>query len=124
MPYVWHILADEDLDGPIVAHLRADGHLVEWVDEIAKGASDQLILTLAISKHVPLFTANLDYGRYIFRDALPAPSEGVIQHRLGTLPMARRIQLISSFFRQTDPTSIAGRFVTIDEHKVRARHLR
>jgi hypothetical protein len=41
------LLADESVDGPVVARLRTDGHLVAWVAVDAPGAPDDTGLARA-----------------------------------------------------------------------------
>ena len=42
-----NLLADEDVDGPIVAHLRRDGHAVLYIAEMEPGIADEEILRKA-----------------------------------------------------------------------------
>lgn len=62
------IIADEDVEYPIIERLRQDGHLVEAIAEGSSGALDLPILAHATQENVLLLTADLDFGGYIYRD--------------------------------------------------------
>lgn len=57
------ILADEDIDKPIIAKLRAVGIDVESVAEKIKGTSDSEVLDYARKKNRVLVTFDKDYLR-------------------------------------------------------------
>jgi hypothetical protein len=44
------LVADESVDGPIVARLRADGHDVVYIAELSPGMSDDDVLLEASSR--------------------------------------------------------------------------
>ena len=53
------LVADEGVDGPIVARLREDGHEVDYVAEMDPGISDDRVLSHANERQLLLiFTAN------------------------------------------------------------------
>ena len=109
------LLADECVARDIIERLRTDGHDVEWIEESAKSAKDILVLNRAVSQHVLLLTEDLDFGRYIFGGAHTPPTEGVVQYRLGHLPLSRRVEVIAQFFQQYGPADLVGKFVAIDD---------
>lgn len=65
------ILADEDVERPVVERLRTDGHTVIAVSVESSGETDLPILARAVSENL-LLTADLDFGEYIVRDQQPA----------------------------------------------------
>ncbi len=117
------LIADEDVEYPIITHLRAAGHTVESILEQAQGALDLPILAHAVAEDTPLLTADLDYGGYIFRDHIPAPHAGVILYRLGQqLDNSQKADIIlDALKRYAD--QITGHFVVIDQDHVRLRPL-
>ncbi len=76
-------LADECLDGRLVARLRAEGCDVVTVRDRCPGARDPDVLALARSEGRILLTEDKDFGELALRAAAGAP--GVILFRdLGT----------------------------------------
>ena len=61
------IVADEGVDGPIVARLREDGHEVDYVAEIEPGISDDRVLSLANERQALLITTDNDFGELVVR---------------------------------------------------------
>ncbi len=76
------LLADENLDGPIVAWLREQGHDVLWMAESLPGADDAKLLELASAQERLLITLDRDFGDLIFRRGMRPP--GAILLRLRT----------------------------------------
>jgi predicted nuclease of predicted toxin-antitoxin system len=82
-----NILADESVDQPIVERLRADGHDVLAVVEMAPGLPDEDVLTLANQRGAVLLTADTDFGELVFRQHRLAT--GVVLIRLAGLSVAK-----------------------------------
>lgn len=61
-------LADESCDFRVVAALREAGHEVAAVAEVARGAPDTKVLSLARIGHHILITEDRDFGQLIFAD--------------------------------------------------------
>ena len=61
------LLADENIDGPIVERLRADGHDVQWVAEFDPSIPDEQVLEAANRQSALLMTADTDFGELVFR---------------------------------------------------------
>ena len=117
------LVADEDLEAPVIARLRADGHDVVAISDLNPGADDLAVLTMAINSHLLLLTADRDFGDYIFRDRFAAPAEGVVLHRLpNQMPSHQKADIISEAFRNHS-AQFAGAFTVIDEHGARFRPL-
>lgn len=55
-------VADECVDGAIVARLRADGHEVAYVAEFGPGSGDEGVLDTANETDALLLTADKDFG--------------------------------------------------------------
>jgi len=61
------LLADESVDGPIVARLRQAGHQILYVAEMAPGISDNVVLDTANVQEAILLTCDKDLGELVFR---------------------------------------------------------
>jgi predicted nuclease of predicted toxin-antitoxin system len=66
-------LADECVDASLVARLRAAGHDVVYVAEIAPATSDAEVVGLAQRDGRLLLTEDKDFGDLVFRRALRCP---------------------------------------------------
>ncbi len=117
------ILADEDVEFPIIRRLRQDGHVVEAVVERDRGALDDG-LDRAIQQRALLLTADLDFAGYVFRDRRPAPSAGVVLYRLDDryLP-EQKAAIVGNILVTWEADRFAQRFTVIEEGKVRSRPL-
>ncbi len=71
------LLANENVAADVVAALRGDGHDVAWIKERNRGASDDVVLALALSENRVLLTFDKDFGELAFRLGQTA-SPGVI----------------------------------------------
>ena len=60
-----NLIADENVDAAIVERLRAEGHDVVWVADLAPGVTDQAVLREANAKGAILVTADKDFGELV-----------------------------------------------------------
>lgn len=60
------ILADESLEGEIIARLRAEGHDVAYVPEASAGIRDDEVLARANAESRVLLTEDKDFGDLAF----------------------------------------------------------
>ncbi len=114
------ILADENIDAPIVAWLRSEGHDVTAVSEMAPGTDDASILPIAVEQKRVVMTFDSDFGELVIRRRLPVP--GVILLRLRT----RDPNMLLEFMRTTWATIsrfAVGHFVVVTAGNVRIRPL-
>jgi predicted nuclease of predicted toxin-antitoxin system len=74
------IVADESIEKPVVARLRAEGHQVTYIAEIAPGSTDPEVLELANREEALLVTVDKDFGDLVFHQNYQAL--GVILVRL------------------------------------------
>jgi predicted nuclease of predicted toxin-antitoxin system len=79
-------LADESCDFHVVRALRAAGHDVLAVSEIAPGAEDATVIDLAVREQRIFLTEDRDFGQLVFAAAKPTP--GVILVRFPSLVRA------------------------------------
>ncbi len=71
-----NFVADESCARPVVLALRAAGHDVIAIAEIAKGATDEQVLERALKEKRVLITEDRDFGELVF--ARGRSSSGVI----------------------------------------------
>jgi len=111
-------IADEGVDAPIVSHLRYLGYSVWYVAEMAAGAIDEDILTLAHSEAAILITADKDFGNlvYLKRQA----SAGVILLRLAGLTARQKAEAVEQLVNEHGD-QLAGAFAVITPNRVRIR---
>ena len=111
-----NFLADESCAGPVVRTLREAGHDVVALAEVARGATDEQVLELALNEKRILITEDRDFGELVY--ARGRSSAGVILVRF------------DSRARQTKPLTVVeavsklgsrlhGGFTVIDAGRVR-----
>jgi predicted nuclease of predicted toxin-antitoxin system len=93
-----NLLADEGVDVAIVRRLRADGHDVEYVAELAPGVTDDEVLSRANDDRRLLMTVDKDFGELVFR--LGSVSVGVVLIRLSGLTSSRKADVVSDAIRE------------------------
>jgi predicted nuclease of predicted toxin-antitoxin system len=69
-------LADESCDFRVVRALRAAGHDVTVVSEVAQGAEDPAVIDIAVREGRVFVTEDRDFGQLVYAAGKPAP--GVI----------------------------------------------
>ena len=74
-------LVDENMEGRVVALLRAGGHDVLWARESHRSAPDPELLELATGQERTVVTYDRDFGDLIHQRRMTAPY-GVILFRL------------------------------------------
>jgi predicted nuclease of predicted toxin-antitoxin system len=112
------LLADESVDGPVVARLRADGHEVAWVAEDAAGAADEAVLARAYGEGIVLVTSDKDFGELVYRQR--RPHAGVILLRLSGLDEAGKCELVSRAVGERG-VDLAGAFSVLEGDSLRIR---
>lgn len=65
------LVADESVEGPTVAALRATGHTVLFIAETSPGIEDSDVLVIARRERALLLTADKDFGEPVFRNREP-----------------------------------------------------
>jgi predicted nuclease of predicted toxin-antitoxin system len=115
-----NLLADECCDALFVAGVRAHGHDVVYVKEIAPGADDEAVLRMAAEQKRILLTEDKDFGEMVVR--LQRPAYGLVLLRVnpGDSPakLARLLHLL-----QRHGLRLPGSFAVLDRKKVRFRPL-
>jgi len=113
------LLADENIDRPIAAWLREQGHDVVEAATVAPEAADAELIAISRREDRVLMTFDRDIGRLVQSDAAPHP--GVVYLRLrGAGPN------LWDAFKRIWPrieSAIGGHFVTVKNEQVRRRPL-
>lgn len=113
-------LADECISLPVVRELRAKGHDVTYMAEMAAGATDAVVLRLAHAETRILLTEDKDFGDLVFRSKMPAP--GVVLLRLDsetTDTKSARLDAVIAEFGDL----LLGRYIVVEARRIRARPL-
>jgi len=113
------ILADENVDRPIVVWLREQGHDVTEATVVAPEASDADLIAMSRGEGRVLMTLDRAIGRLVQSDSAPHP--GVVYLRL----RGAGGQLWDAF-KRTWPlfeAGIGGHFVTVKNQQIRRRPL-
>lgn len=111
-------VADEGIDSPIVARLRAEGHEILYVAEMTPGISDDEVLERANEKRAVLITADKDFGELVFR--LGRVHTGVVLLRLAGLRADVKASIVVETVR-AHGAEMTGAFTVISPNTVRIR---
>lgn len=113
------ILADENVDRPIVRWLRQQGHDLVEATVAARESPDAELIEMSRRDNRVLMTFDRDIGRFIRLDRNPHP--GVIYLRLrGAGP--KLWEAFQRVWPRIEPV-VAGHFVTVKNRQVRRRPL-
>jgi predicted nuclease of predicted toxin-antitoxin system len=113
-------LADESCDLIVVKALRAAGHDVLIVSDIAPRAEDSEVMELALKEKRILLTEDKDFGQLVY--AHGQKTLGVIFLRF---PFSARQQIsgeVSNLLKQKGE-SLTGCFVTVQPGRIRISHI-
>ena len=113
-------LADESVDGPIIEHLRSEGHDVASITEDSPGVADDVVLDRAVHENVVLLTCDKDFGELVFRHR--RPHAGVLLLRFSGLDEATKCGSVSRAVREWG-SSLANAFSVLSGDILRIRHV-
>ena len=65
-----NFVADESCAGPVIRAMRKAGHDVIAIAEIAQGATDEVVLDLALKQRRVLITEDRDFGELVYAHGL------------------------------------------------------
>lgn len=111
-----YFLADESCDFAVVRALRAAGHDVKAVAEVALGATDDVVLEIASREQRMLLTEDKDFGQLIF--AAGTSTSGVIFIRYPTTARSLLPQIIVDLVN-TEQDRLAGSFAVVQPSRIR-----
>jgi predicted nuclease of predicted toxin-antitoxin system len=114
-------LADENVARPTILILRAAGHDIESMSELAPGTPDEAVLERARLGGQVLITFDRDFGELVYQRGAPVPA-GIIYLRLrGAKPEPIASILINLIV--SSEIELSARFTVVDPEKVRQRAL-
>lgn len=109
-------LVDESTGPAVAKWLHDKGHEVFSVFNQARGASDDEILTKALTENWILVTNDKDFGEMIFREQ--RGHRGVVLLRLTDEGSANKVAVLNHLLANYE-ARLADQFVTVTETKVR-----
>ena len=113
-------LVDECCDAGVVGALRGDGHDVLYATEALRGATDDELLTCAVSEERILLTEDKDFGELVYR--LRRTAHGIVLLRFDVADRALKIPRLRYLLKQ-QAERLRGAFVVLEADKVRFRPL-
>ena len=113
-----NLVVDESVEREIVDRLRADGHDVHSIAELASGIADDDVLDLANAEAAILLTGDKDFGELVYR--LRRASHGVILLRLAGISNASKAEAVSRVLTDHEG-ELAGAFTVVAPGSVRIR---
>jgi predicted nuclease of predicted toxin-antitoxin system len=90
------ILADENIIGAVIARLRADGHDVERIAELAPSIADVDVLGRAVACGRVLLTDDKDFDELVVLES--RPHRGVVLLRFAGMRPVERADLVGRLF--------------------------
>ncbi|MCA9829455.1 MAG: DUF5615 family PIN-like protein [Dehalococcoidia bacterium] len=112
------LVADECVPADVVTLLRDAGHEVHAIRDIARGATDEEVLRLAVELGSPLVTEDLDFGEMVFRRG--QISAGVILLRMAGAPNADKAAALLRRLEE-HPDGVQAAFFVVTTSSVRIR---
>ncbi len=112
------VLADENVDWPIVEQLRKNGHTVLYVAEAAPGTADEAVFKLANQEQAILLTADKGFGEMVFRQHKVL--RGAILIRLSGVPPHEKARIVVAALTQHGAQMIHA-FTVITPKSIRIR---
>ena len=112
------IIADENIDRPIIERLRAEEHYVWYIAEMASGIGDDLVLDLANQETAMLLTADKDFGELVYRQQ--RLNHGVVLIRLAGLSAEHKADIVIDVIGKRSE-ELPDAFTVITQKTVRIR---
>ena len=109
-------LADESCDFSVVRALRAVGHDVLAVAELASGTDDATVMDMALRDNRVLLTEDKDFGQLVYAQA--QPSSGVIFIRYPAEARKTLTKAVVTFVSQHE-VELTGSFVVMSPGRIR-----
>jgi predicted nuclease of predicted toxin-antitoxin system len=109
-------LADESCDFAVVRALRAEGHEVTAVAEVATGAPDEKVIAAAVREGAILLTEDKDFGQLVFAER--RTTGGVIFIRFPAVLRAEPPRVVCLLVAQRGE-KLVGTFIVIQPGRIR-----
>jgi predicted nuclease of predicted toxin-antitoxin system len=114
------ILADENIDYPIIKHLRAEGFEIVSIIEDNRGIDDKNVLAVANQIRAILLTNDKDFGELVIRHRLP--HHGIVLLRLNNSDLLKTAEIILNVLNRYGE-KLATQFTVVREKDVKVRLL-
>jgi predicted nuclease of predicted toxin-antitoxin system len=115
-------LADENFPWASVIKLRAAGHDVLHMSDLAAGSSDEIVVQLGIERRRAILTFDSDIGTIAILKALSVP-EGIIHFRLTSYSPSTPAEILLDHMEANPEAEFNGRITVFDPPRVRQRML-
>jgi predicted nuclease of predicted toxin-antitoxin system len=93
-------LANEGVDGLIVAAVRDDGHDVRWMAEEVEGRKESVVLEAAVLDARILITEDKDFGELVYRQRLH--HRGVVLVRVDGISNMEKSRIVAVAIRERE----------------------
>lgn len=111
-------LADEGVDGLVVAAVRNDRHDVRWMAEEPGGTKDSVVLEAAVLDARILITEDKDFGELVYRQRLH--HRGVVLVRVDGISNDEKARIVACAIREHE-ADLPGAFTVIQHGTIRIR---
>ena len=112
--------ADECVDASLVGYLRAAGHDVVYVAELAAGMTDAEAIALANKDARLLLTEDKDFGELVVRWRRPVP--GLVLLRIDSERRSMKWSRLETAIQKIGE-GLLGHYTVVDEVRFRVRSL-
>jgi len=112
------LLCDEGVERQVVKALRAGGHDVSYVAEMAPGISDREVLSVAAEEGRILLTADKDFGELVFRQG--RAHHGILLLRLHGLRLVEKASMVAAAVEE-HAEDLSGAFSVLERGRLRVR---
>lgn len=113
-------LADECVDAVLVDELRAAGHDVRTVQDIAPAAEDEAVIALAAGENRILLTEDKDFGDLAIRQKLRVP--GIVLLRIPPELRHRKWPRLTAAIAALGDR-LTGHYAVVEINRIRVRPL-
>lgn len=113
------ILADENVDRPIVVWLREQGHDVSEAAAIAPGSNDANLVALSRGQRRILITFDRDIGRIVHAQNQPHPGVAYLRLRGGA---SETREMFMRLWPRIE-SEVPGHLITVRNDRIRRRPL-
>lgn len=113
-------VADEGVDGTLVAMLRKARHDIIYFAETGQSTDDEVILKIANSENRILITRDLDFGELVWR--MKMVHTGIILVRAEELSSITRSKLVADFI-EANQDFLSNHFIVIQPGTARIRKM-
>jgi predicted nuclease of predicted toxin-antitoxin system len=93
---------------------------VEWVAELSRSVSDEVVLQLANDRNAVLLTEDKDFGELVYRRGLA--HAGILLIRLDGLDNIKKAEVVCRAVRDNE-ADLPGAFAVVSHDSIRLRRL-